>query len=70
LRLKDPNFPKLVEVSPGKSGVFEDASDAYIASRPLRRPPQPLPLEVAAPPVVDDGKPRRRRKRPDDGSPP
>jgi predicted DNA-binding transcriptional regulator AlpA len=41
LQTSDPTFPTQVEISPGRSGFYEDEVEAYIASRPrkaLRRP--------------------------------
>jgi predicted DNA-binding transcriptional regulator AlpA len=34
----DPNWPQLVEVSPGLTGYYEDEADLYIAARPRIAP--------------------------------
>lgn len=36
LQKQDPDFPVLVEISRGRTGVYEDEAEAYIASRPRK----------------------------------
>ena len=40
-RRHDPDYPVVRQISPGFFGVDEDAADAYIAARPVKRPPEP-----------------------------
>jgi predicted DNA-binding transcriptional regulator AlpA len=41
LQTTDPDFPGLVEITPGRAGVYEDEAEAYIASRPRKTPGRP-----------------------------
>jgi len=42
LQVSDPAFPAPVEISPGRSGFYEDEVEAYIASRPRKALGRPV----------------------------
>jgi hypothetical protein len=47
LRASDPDYPELVQITPGLYGVLEAAADIYIASRPRIAPPEPKAATAA-----------------------